>query len=131
MDYHDNNKSYIWVMKEYKVQPSWTLMYEIPYCNSEALCLSNGCGSDIILLEYCEMYTKMRFTKYNASGELLKHFKHPSLYYYSKNGGRKCYLVYTESLLPFPDDLKDKDKKLKTGHGVRQECFEQLHVAKD
>ncbi|XP_057756333.1 F-box protein At3g61340-like [Arachis stenosperma] len=39
--------------------------------------------------------------------------------------------VYTENLLSFPDDIKDKDKKKKTGHRVRQECFKQLDVGKD
>ncbi|MED6215725.1 hypothetical protein PIB30_000731 [Stylosanthes scabra] len=115
--FHDNPKSYIWVMKEYKVQSSWTLMYEIPYCNSEALCLSNGFGSDIILLENGDnVVEQMRFAKYNASGELLQHSSHRSLYYpYGHCFRGKSFIVYTESLLPFPSYLKDKDKKKKTG----------------
>ncbi|MED6160156.1 hypothetical protein PIB30_048711 [Stylosanthes scabra] len=121
LDIHDSHKTYIWVMKEYKVQSSWTLMYEIPYCNSEALCLSNGYVSDdIILLEHVDWYTQMRFAKYNASGVLLQHFNHPSLplyycFHFRYRRGGESYCVYTESLLPFPSDLKDKDKKKKTG----------------
>ncbi|MED6201735.1 hypothetical protein PIB30_098040 [Stylosanthes scabra] len=59
LDFHDNHKTYIWVMKEYKVQSSWTLMYEIPCCKSEALCLSNGYGTEIILLEHVQLITNM------------------------------------------------------------------------
>ncbi|MED6162183.1 hypothetical protein PIB30_067939 [Stylosanthes scabra] len=115
LEFHDKHKSYIWVMKEYKVQSSWTLMYEIPYCNSEVLCLYNGYGSDIILLEHGEhVLTEMRFAKYNSSGELLQHFNHPSLYYPYQNCYRgNNYIVYTESLLQFPSQRKDKDKKKK------------------
>ncbi|MED6215722.1 hypothetical protein PIB30_000728 [Stylosanthes scabra] len=126
MYFHDNHKTYVWVMKEYKVQSSWTLMYEIPHGDCDPICLSNGCGSDIILLEYSERYTKIRFAKYNSSGELLQHFNHPSPHNYFKCRHLKHFCVYTESLLPFPSDLKDKDKKKKTGHRVRGECFEQL-----
>ncbi|MED6215723.1 hypothetical protein PIB30_000729 [Stylosanthes scabra] len=128
----ENHKSYIWVMKEYKVQSSWTLMYEIPYCNSEALCLSNGFGSDIILLEYDDKHIQMRFAKYNASGELLQHFSHPSICCYSRNCLGKFYFMYTESLLPFPSDLRDKDKKKKkkTGHRVRKNVSNNLRLLK-
>ncbi|MED6160157.1 hypothetical protein PIB30_048712 [Stylosanthes scabra] len=126
LDIHDHHKTYIWVMKEYKVQSSWTLMYEIPYGDCDPLCLSNGFGSDIILLEYSEGYTKIRFAKYNASGELLQHFNHPSPHNSFKHRRLKHFIVHTESLLPFPSDLKDMDKKKKTGHRVRGECFEQV-----
>ncbi|MED6214063.1 hypothetical protein PIB30_099353 [Stylosanthes scabra] len=107
LDFHDKHKTYIWVMKEYKVQSSWTLMYEIPYCDSEVLCLSNGYGSNIILREYSEeVLTQMRFAKYNAKGELLQYFDHPSLCYsflYHNRG--RSYFLYIESLLTLPSDL--------------------------
>ncbi|XP_020977549.1 uncharacterized protein LOC107638088 isoform X2 [Arachis ipaensis] len=117
----DNNKTKIWVMKEYKVPSSWILIYEIPY--GMPVCTSNG--SDIIALNFTPIYSKIRFGKYNVRGELLNHSPPPLSPY--------CYFsfsfcVYTESLLPLPGDIKDRDKKKKTG----QECFEQHDdVAKD
>ncbi|XLR62633.1 hypothetical protein S83_013305 [Arachis hypogaea] len=107
-------------MKEYKVLSSWILIYEIPY--GMPLCISNG--SDIIALNFTPMYSNIRFGKYNISGELLNHSPPPffQYYYYSKS-----FCVYTESLLRFSDDIKDRDKKKKAG----QECFEQHGVAKD
>ncbi|KAL4382325.1 F-box/kelch-repeat protein At3g23880 [Arachis hypogaea] len=118
----DNHKTEIWVMKEYKVPSSWILMYEIPYGNNSPLCMSNG--NDIIALNFIPRYCKIRFAKYNVSGELLNYSPLPLSEYYNFH---RSFSVYTESLFPFPCDIKDRDKKKKTG----QECFEQHDVAKD
>ncbi|XLR20628.1 F-box/kelch-repeat protein At3g23880-like [Arachis ipaensis] len=118
----DKHKTEIWVMKEYKVPSSWILMYDIPYGNNLPLCMSNG--SDIIALNFTPRYCKIRFAKYNVSGELLNYSPLPlSEYYYF----HRSFSVYTGSLFPFPCDIKDRDKKKKTG----QECFEQRDVAED
>ncbi|RYR60955.1 hypothetical protein Ahy_A04g018043 [Arachis hypogaea] len=91
--YDHIGKTYIWVMKEYKIVP---------------LSLSNG--SDIIALLST---TKLKFAKYNVSGELLQEIDYPPLCY-RPNRNFLTFFVYTESLLPFPADTKDKDKKKKT-----------------
>ncbi|XP_072090658.1 uncharacterized protein [Arachis hypogaea] len=72
------------------------------------LSLSNG--SDIIALLST---TKLKFAKYNVSGELLQEIDYPPLCY-RPNRNFLTFFVYTESLLPFPADTKDKDKKKKT-----------------
>ncbi|XP_020978272.1 uncharacterized protein LOC110271610 [Arachis ipaensis] len=106
---HDNHKTEIWVMKEYKVPSSWILMYEIPYGNNWPLYMSNG--SDITALNFTLPDYKLRFVKYNVSGELLNYSPLPrSQYYYFFSG----FYVYTESLFPLPGDIKDRDKKKKT-----------------
>ncbi|XP_015961940.1 putative F-box protein At4g29970 [Arachis duranensis] len=106
--YDHIGKTYIWVMKEYKVTPSWILMYSIPCFKIVPLSLSNG--SDIIALLST---TKLKFAKYNVSGELLQEIDYPPLCY-RPNRNFLTFFVYTESLLPFPADTKDKDKKKKT-----------------
>ncbi|RYR16664.1 hypothetical protein Ahy_B04g073699 [Arachis hypogaea] len=103
----DNHKTEIWVMKEYKVPSSWILIYEIPY--GMPLCISNG--SDIIALNFTPLYSNVRFAKYNVSGELLNYSPPPrSQYDYFP----ESFCVYTESLLPFSSDIKNRDKKKKT-----------------
>ncbi|KAL4322851.1 F-box/kelch-repeat protein At3g23880 [Arachis ipaensis] len=104
--YYCNNDScntHIWVMKEYKVLSSWTL-YQIPCKDFRPLCLSSN--MDIIGRGYTLCGTVGYFI-YNVREDLLKHFN-----------DRYCWLplrtidpVYTESLLPLPDDIKEKDKK--------------------
>ncbi|QHO39458.1 Putative F-box protein [Arachis hypogaea] len=97
-------KTYIWVMKEYKVASSWILVYDIPYAKSMPLCLSNG--NDVIAL--LSTFPKLRFAKYNVSGELLQQINDPiPLWYRPTRNRRLTSSVYTESLLPFPDDTKD------------------------
>ncbi|XP_020978273.1 F-box protein CPR30-like [Arachis ipaensis] len=103
---NDNNKTKIWVMKEYKVPSSW-ILYEIPY--GMPLCMSNG--SNIIAINFTPWDYKLRFVKYNVSGELLNYSPRPLSeydYFY------RSFCVYTESLFPFPGHIKDKDKKKKT-----------------
>ncbi|XP_016185348.1 F-box protein At4g22390-like [Arachis ipaensis] len=56
-------KTHIWVMKEYKVNSSWTL-YVIPCLQFEPLCLSNG--SDIIVLDPISVSRSFKFAKYNV-----------------------------------------------------------------
>ncbi|MED6174806.1 hypothetical protein PIB30_072420 [Stylosanthes scabra] len=140
-DDHGEYKTYIWVMKEYKVQSSWTL-YEIPYGYFEPLCLFTD--SDIVALVNIPLDRPLKFAKYNVRKELLQSFKcpetahHPLRYEYPFD--RASYSVYTESLLllpseksllPLPIDIKDKDRKKKElGHQVRDECFEQLDIVK-
>ncbi|XP_057756611.1 F-box protein CPR1-like [Arachis stenosperma] len=100
-------KTDIWVMKEYKVQSSWTL-YEVPYLISKYLCLSNH--SDIFALEPISVSSSLKFAKYNIREELLQHFTcPPHLRHYTFN--HASYTVYTESLLLFPSNSKHKDKK--------------------
>ncbi|XLR63277.1 F-box protein CPR30-like [Arachis ipaensis] len=87
----------IWVMKEYKVHSSWTL-YQIPCQDSQPLCLSSN--GDIIGKDYD--IDNIGFFIYNVRGDLLKHFKNLSF---------EAATVYTESLLPLPSDIKDKDNR--------------------
>ncbi|XP_072071398.1 F-box protein CPR1-like isoform X1 [Arachis hypogaea] len=112
----------IWVMKEYKVHSSWTL-YQIPCKDFWPLCLSSN--MDIIGRGYTSC-AKTGYILYNVRGDLFKHFKY--LCY------REPIIVYTESLLPLPNDIKDKDNKKKMkkeiGHQVHHEYFEQPDVAK-
>ncbi|XP_020977844.1 F-box/kelch-repeat protein At3g06240-like isoform X2 [Arachis ipaensis] len=105
----------IWVMKEYKVHSSWTL-YQIPCKYFRPLCLSSN--KDIIGRGYTSC-GKTGYFIYNVRGDLLKHFKdlccqHPR---------RKPIIVYTESLLPLPSDIKDKDNKNK----MKKEIRHQVH----
>ncbi|XP_057744166.1 F-box protein CPR1-like isoform X1 [Arachis stenosperma] len=95
-----SHKTHIWVMKEYKVHSSWTL-YEIPCKVYQLFCLSSN--GDIIVRGYDKV--EIGYFIYNVRGDLLTHFK--DLYY----PFRITDPVYTESLLPFPSDIKDKDKK--------------------
>ncbi|MED6225656.1 hypothetical protein PIB30_095717, partial [Stylosanthes scabra] len=48
---HDNHKSYMWVMKEYKVQSSWTLMCEIPSSNSKVVEFAKNVLNNLTLLK--------------------------------------------------------------------------------
>ncbi|XLT57475.1 hypothetical protein HN873_050079 [Arachis hypogaea] len=113
--YRDFNScsTHIWVMKEYKVHSSWTL-YQIP-CKVE-----NG---DIIGRGYNFLYM------YNLREE--ECFKN----HWLSVGLFASDAVYTESLLPLPSDINDKDnnnnkKKKEKVDQVHHECFEQLDVAK-
>ncbi|KAL4382081.1 hypothetical protein AHAS_Ahas04G0197800 [Arachis hypogaea] len=76
----------------------------IPKQPSMPLCLSNG--NDVIAL--LSTFPKLRFAKYNVSGELLQQINDPiPLWYRPTRNRRLTSSVYTESLLPFPDDTKD------------------------
>ncbi|MED6106063.1 hypothetical protein PIB30_001456 [Stylosanthes scabra] len=112
---HDSceHKTYIWVMKEYKVQSSWTL-YEIPCRYFEPLCLFTE-SHDIVALVNISIYRPLKFAKYNVRKELLQEFKCPETAYhrYEYPLDLASYSVYTESLLLLPGDNKhsDDDKK--------------------
>ncbi|MED6106064.1 hypothetical protein PIB30_001457 [Stylosanthes scabra] len=117
----------IWVMKEYKVQSSWTL-YEIPSGDFRPLCISNN--GDIIGDQFLfdNIEQQIKFSIYNVSEGQLQRFKHHCFKGYMSSTDA----MYTESLLPLPTDIKDKKKKERKeiGHQVRHECFEQLDIAK-
>ncbi|XP_015948095.1 uncharacterized protein LOC107473079 [Arachis duranensis] len=91
-------------MKEYKMHSSWTL-YEIPCNVYQLFCLSSN--GDIIVRGYAS-YDEVGYFIYNVRGDLLTHFD-DLLYPFQTTDP-----VYTESLLPFPSDIKNKDKKKKT-----------------
>ncbi|RYR06497.1 hypothetical protein Ahy_B05g073829 isoform B [Arachis hypogaea] len=119
----DRGKTNIWVMREYKVHSSWTF-YQIPRGHSAPLCLSNG--SDIVaqnsLLLPKDSY--LRLAKYNVRGELLQRrmfYDHHLVHVKARPrsiSSRTSYIVYTESLVQVPSEIKDKDedKKKKNGH---------------
>ncbi|QHO32468.1 F-box protein CPR1-like [Arachis hypogaea] len=114
---YEENTTEIWVIKEYKVQSSWTL-YEIPLKYFKPLCLSaNGdiigrCSDDEIV-----------FYIYNVSGVLLKH----SRYLYGELSNRIKFVVHANSLMAVSSSIKDKKmkkgcqnkKEVKQGNGNR------------
>ncbi|XP_020977857.1 uncharacterized protein LOC110271374 [Arachis ipaensis] len=112
---HGSCNTDIWVMKEYKVHSSWTF-YQIPCMDFRPLCLSSN--RDIIGGGYT-CYGKTGYFIYNVRGDLLNHFK--SLY--CQLPCRERNTVYTESLLPLPGDIKDKDNKKK----MKKEIGHQVH----
>ncbi|RYQ79032.1 hypothetical protein Ahy_Scaffold8g108517 [Arachis hypogaea] len=108
---NDSCNTDIWVMKEYKVHSSWTL-YQIPCKYFRPLCLSSN--RDIIGRGYTSC-GKIGYFIYNVRGDLLKHFKNLRCQLHC----RELNIVYTESLLPLPSDIKDKDnKKMKKEIGM-------------
>ncbi|XP_052116697.1 F-box/kelch-repeat protein At3g06240-like [Arachis duranensis] len=101
-----DKKTDIWIMKEYKVQSSWTA-YKIPCFFFRPLYLSND--GDIIgfdMLKSC-------LAKYNVNnGEMLQSC--------GKFCGLNDFCMYTESLLALPDDFmedtnQDQSGKCQTG----------------
>ncbi|QHO09538.1 F-box protein CPR30-like [Arachis ipaensis] len=114
-------KTEIWVMKEYKVHSSWTL-YQIPTFDFRPLYLSSA--MDLIGKRYTP--DKSEFYIYNLREERLQHFKYPSF----PGAAFEADAVYTESLLPLPSDIKDKDEEGEKGHQFLHDFFEQLDVAK-
>ena len=84
-------KHVIWVMKEYKVQSSWTLC-EIVDPHFNPVYLANG--GDVIGLD-----ASRGFSKYNLRGEKLEK---------SVGNVKGINMVYTESLLPLPNDSEEK-----------------------
>ncbi|XP_057742824.1 F-box protein CPR1-like isoform X2 [Arachis stenosperma] len=98
---YDSLQTEIWVMQEYKVHSSWTL-YQIPCDIFQPLCFSSN--GDIIG-RGCNFSDKIGYFIYNIRGDQLKHFKDLCCPYHG------AYALYTESLLPLPSDIMDKDKK--------------------
>ncbi|XP_057754018.1 F-box protein CPR1-like [Arachis stenosperma] len=115
--YNDCRNTDIWVMKEYKVHSSWTL-YQIP-CK-DFLPLSLSSNRDIIGRGYTSS-GKTGYFIYNVRGDLLKHFKDLCC----QLPKREPIIVYTESLLPLPSDIKDKDNKEKMK--MKKEIRHQVH----
>ncbi|XP_015962698.1 F-box protein CPR1 isoform X1 [Arachis duranensis] len=112
----------IWVMKEYKVHSSW-ILYQIPCFGFRPLCLS----SDMNLIGKGDTCDKLEFYIYNLREERLQYFKYPCF----PAAVFEANAVYTESLLPLPSDIKDKDEKEEEqGHQFLHEFFELLDVAK-
>ncbi|XLR21239.1 F-box/kelch-repeat protein At3g06240-like [Arachis ipaensis] len=94
----------IWVMKEYKVQSSWTL-YEIPLGFFQPLCLSaNG---DIIGRCY-PSDGEVGFYIYNVRGELLKHVNVQYLY---GDPNHIRSVVHVDCLMAVPSNIKQKKRK--------------------
>ncbi|KAL4382814.1 hypothetical protein AHAS_Ahas04G0271100 [Arachis hypogaea] len=117
----DSRNIHIWVMKEYKVQSSWTL-YEIPLVCSKfkPLCLSaNG---DIIGRCY-PWEGKVGFYIYNVRGELLKHVQ----YIHGDLTSHIRSIVHLDCPLAVPSNIKQKKRKMgsqnheevKQGKGIR------------
>ncbi|XLR21235.1 hypothetical protein S83_013964 [Arachis hypogaea] len=100
---YDSCNTHIWVMKEYKVHSSWTL-YQIPCKDFQPLCLSNN--GDIIGRGYISN-DKVGYVIYNVRGDLLKHFKNLC------RPIRGVDVVYTESLLPLPSDIKTRTRRIR------------------
>ncbi|MED6136270.1 hypothetical protein PIB30_054557 [Stylosanthes scabra] len=103
---YKQDKTEIWVMKEYKVQTSWTL-YEIPLKLFKPLCLSGD--GDIIIGSRYTSHDVMGFYIYNVSGELLKPVQYLYVMHYHAS-----YNVCTDSLMPIPNKIKEK--KMKKDH---------------
>ncbi|MED6179627.1 hypothetical protein PIB30_002451 [Stylosanthes scabra] len=95
----DGGKTKTWVMKEYKVQSSWTL-YEIPRLYFEPLFLSDN-GGDIIGID-----GRGGLAKYNHKGERLQHYYYEQCKYLHRDCFRSA--LYTESLMPVPNEEKEK-----------------------
>ncbi|XP_057756600.1 F-box/kelch-repeat protein At3g23880-like [Arachis stenosperma] len=99
----DSYKTEIWVMKEYKVHSSWTLYQISPTYDFRPLYLS--IAMDLIGKRHT--YDKSEFYIYNLREERLQRFKYlcfPGAFF-------EADAVYTESLLPLPSGIKDKDEK--------------------
>ncbi|MED6150099.1 hypothetical protein PIB30_069034 [Stylosanthes scabra] len=95
----DGNKTKTWVMKEHKVQSSWTL-YEIPSSYFEPLFLSSDTG-DIVGVD-----GRGWLSKYNDKGELLQHHD----YEQCQCLHQACFVsaLYTETLMPVPNEEEKK-----------------------
>ncbi|QHO09993.1 F-box protein CPR1-like [Arachis duranensis] len=105
-NYGDYKRTQIWVLKEYKVPSSWTLLYEIPHHCVHSLFLSND--SDFIVVDRANN----NFAKYNLEGERLQCFKYLDYGFLplEYNG-----TVYIPSLatLPSCDKKKRKNEDIK------------------
>ncbi|XP_052116704.1 F-box/kelch-repeat protein At3g06240-like [Arachis duranensis] len=97
------NTTEVWVMKEYKVESSWTV-YEIPLELFKPLCLSaNG---DIIGRCY-PSDGEVGFYIYNVRGELLKHVQ----YLYGEPSNHIRSIVHVDCLMAVPSNIKKKKRK--------------------
>ncbi|QHN81050.1 F-box/kelch-repeat protein At3g23880 [Arachis hypogaea] len=105
---YEYGKTNIWVMKEYKVHSSW-IFYQFFSGGSAPLCLSNG--SDIVALRSFPI-SNLWFVKYDVRRELFQFqcLEYPHLEQFK--GRSRRYIVYTESLVRVPSEIKDKKKKM-------------------
>ncbi|XP_027352266.1 F-box/kelch-repeat protein At3g06240-like [Abrus precatorius] len=101
---HGCDRDEIWVMKEYKVQSSWTksfgmYTYDIPHNHFSPICVTKDGG--IFGSNFCG-----RLEKLNDKGEILEHLT----YRRSKGlyGGNLQFALYRESLLPLPSVIGRK-----------------------
>ncbi|XP_057453071.1 F-box/kelch-repeat protein At3g23880-like [Lotus japonicus] len=90
----------IWVMKEYKVQSSWTKAFvttvcDIPRRRFYPICFIEGGG-------VVGSNGHGRLLKFNAKGKLLEHLKYDREY----ENGQKYFEMYRESLLFFPGEQR-------------------------
>ncbi|XP_057453080.1 F-box/kelch-repeat protein At3g23880-like [Lotus japonicus] len=88
----------IWVMKEYKVQSSWTKAFVMTDCDIPCkyfypICFIEGGG-------VVGSNGNGRLMKFNAKGELLEHRK----YRHKSNNVRNYFDVFRESLILFPGE---------------------------
>ncbi|XP_057756620.1 uncharacterized protein LOC130975921 [Arachis stenosperma] len=101
---YEENTTEIWVMKEYKVQSSWTL-YEIPLGSFKPMCLSaNG---DIIGRCY-PSDGEIEFYIYNVRGEPLKHVQYVL---YGEPSNHMRSVVHVDCLMAVPSNIKQKKRK--------------------
>ncbi|XP_061355098.1 F-box/kelch-repeat protein At3g23880-like [Gastrolobium bilobum] len=104
---HDS-KTMVWIMKEYKVQSSWTML-EIPRCLS-AVCMAKG--GELVALGFDEA----EFMKFNDKGELLARCE-----YDSDGQSRFEVAAYTESLLSLPGNYDGSMEKPSTEADQKKE----------
>ncbi|RYR60252.1 hypothetical protein Ahy_A04g017329 [Arachis hypogaea] len=100
-NYGDYKRTQIWVLKEYKVPSSWTLLYEIPHHCVHSLFLSND--SDFIVVDRANN----NFAKYNLEGERLQCFEYLDYGFLPLEYNST---VYTPSLATLPSCDKKKRK---------------------
>ncbi|MED6193952.1 hypothetical protein PIB30_023968 [Stylosanthes scabra] len=117
-DYY-SPKTEIWVMKEYRVQSSWTV-YEIPLQFFRPLSLSvNG----DITGSFHTMDNRMRFYVYNVSGELLKPVQYGNGVLY---GRPTSFIVCADSLMSVPSNITDKMMKRRPSSQTEKESGQDL-----
>ncbi|XP_057422508.1 F-box/kelch-repeat protein At3g23880-like [Lotus japonicus] len=90
----DHEMTEIWVMKEYRVQSSWTRSFVLPEYDFIPICFTVGggvFGSD----------SSKRFEKFDDNGELLE----DHTYGQENEVVSKCFGMYRETLLTLPSEL--------------------------
>jgi len=93
---YDDFPAKIWVMKEYKIQSSWTKRVDVPVDEIPTKYFSLICSTksgDIVGKD-----GNNGLVKYNSEGQLLEHRS------YRNGRGDSLVAVYTESLLSLPYD---------------------------
>ncbi|MED6137327.1 hypothetical protein PIB30_063947 [Stylosanthes scabra] len=106
----NNNK--IWIMKEYKVKKSWTVVYNIPRGFLRPLCLSSG--GDLVGLSHGGL------TKVNVGSGERSYATNVQVSNDNYCQDHKS-IMYTESLMPLPSDSEEKKKRRKKRKGQQEE----------